>query len=123
MTRKRTTNPASTKPALGAEADDPFAPGAYVTDGTALFNVVGRLPDEPSLRLVEDCATLEILMVHVDVLRAPGVRRVQPSSSDEGDVRRAEHAEDERCEGDRCGDEHSADRGRKASAVPARANR
>lgn len=69
MSRKRT--PPST------QSDDPFAPGVYLTDGSSLFNIVGELPHEPSLRLVEDCSTLEILMVHVDGLRAPGVRRVQ----------------------------------------------
>jgi hypothetical protein len=61
--------------------DDPFVPGVYLTDGTSLFNVVGALPHEPSLRLVEDCGTLEILMVHVDGLRAPGVRRVKATPS------------------------------------------
>lgn len=59
-----------------ADLDDPFLPGVYLTDGTSLFNIVGALPHEPSLRLVEDCGTLEILMIHVDGLRAPGVRRV-----------------------------------------------
>lgn len=67
MSRKRT-------PAI--QIEDPFAPGVYLTDGISLFNVVGTLPHEPSLRLVEDCSTLEILMVHVDGLRAPGVRRI-----------------------------------------------
>jgi hypothetical protein len=57
--------------------DDDFPPGVYLTDGSSLFSVVGELPHEPSLRLVEDCGTLEILMVHVDGLRAPGVRRVE----------------------------------------------
>lgn len=60
------------------QIEDPFAPGVYLTDGISLFNVVDTLPHEPSLRLVEDCITLEILMVHVDGLRAPGVRRVHP---------------------------------------------
>lgn len=69
MSRKRTP--------LSEQSDDPFAPGVYLTDGSSLFNIVGELPHEPSLRLVEDCSTLEILMVHVDGLRAPGVRRVQ----------------------------------------------
>lgn len=57
---------------------DPFETGAYLTDGNALFNVVGELPHEPSLRLIEDCRTLEILMVHVDGLNASHVRKVQP---------------------------------------------
>lgn len=73
MARKRTANP----PRRSA---DPFAPGVYLTDGSALFNIVGELPHEPSLRLVEDCSTLEILMVHVDGLRGPGVRRVEAAA-------------------------------------------
>ncbi len=72
MSRKRTP--------LSTQIDDPFAPGAYLTDGSSLFNIVGELPHEPSLRLVEDCSTLEILMVHVDGLRAPGVRLVRAAS-------------------------------------------
>lgn len=75
MQRKRT------QPAAGR--DDPFSPGVYLTDGSSLFNVVGELPHEPSLRLVEDCSTLEILMVHVDGLRAPGVRRVHAMAGPE----------------------------------------
>jgi hypothetical protein len=74
MSRKRTP--------LSTQSDDPFAPGVYLTDGSSLFNIVGELPHEPSLRLVEDCSTLEILMVHIDGLRAPGVRRVQAASVD-----------------------------------------
>lgn len=58
------------------DLSDPLGPGAYLTDGNALFSVVGELPHEPSLRLIEDCRTLEILMVHVDDLQAPAVRRV-----------------------------------------------
>ncbi len=63
--------------------DDPFAPGVYLTDGSSLFNIVGELPHEPSLRLVEDCTTLEILMIHVDGLSAPGVRRVRAQDAEE----------------------------------------
>jgi hypothetical protein len=74
MSRKRTS--------LCAQ-DNPFAPGVYLTDGSSLFHIVGELPHEPSLRLVEDCSTLEILMVHIDGLRAPGVRRVQADPQDE----------------------------------------
>lgn len=69
MTQNQTKQPTE-------EADDAFAPGAYLTDGNSLFNVVGELPHEPSLRLVEDCCTLEVLMVHIDGLRSPQVRRV-----------------------------------------------
>lgn len=75
MARKRTANP------LRPDAD-PFAPGVYLTDGSSLFNIVGELPHEPSLRLVEDCSTLEILMVHIDGLQGPGVRRVEAATPD-----------------------------------------
>ncbi len=52
---------------------DPFAVGSYVTDGDALLGIVGDLPQEPSLRLVEDCRTLQITVVSVDALRNRGV--------------------------------------------------
>lgn len=58
------------------DSDELFAPGVYLTDGNSLFNIVGELPHEPSLRLIEDCSTLEVLMIHVDGLRSPRVRRV-----------------------------------------------
>lgn len=77
MARKRTASPLQ-------DGADPFAPGVYLTDGSSLFNIVGELPHEPSLRLVEDCSTLEILMVHVDGLRAPGVRRIDAEGDDDG---------------------------------------
>jgi len=59
-----------------APAFDAFAVGSYVTDGEALLGIVGDLPQEPSLRLVEDCRTLEITVVSVDMLRAKGVQPV-----------------------------------------------
>jgi hypothetical protein len=55
--------------------------GAYLTDGNALFNVIGELPDEPALRLLEDCRTFEVLVVHVNDLRSPSVREVRPRAS------------------------------------------
>ncbi len=55
---------------------DPFAVGSYLTDGTTLLGVVGELPQEPSLRLVENCRTLEVSVVSVDALRARGVQPV-----------------------------------------------
>lgn len=67
--------------------DDRFAPGVYLTDGTSLFNIVGELPHEPSLRLVEDCSTLEILMVHIDGLSAPGVREVRTVAAEPDEQR------------------------------------
>lgn len=76
MARKRTATSLQ-------DSTDPFAPGVYLTDGSSLFNIVGELPHEPSLRLVEDCSTLEILMVHIDGLRAPGVRRIVADHDDD----------------------------------------
>lgn len=78
MARKRTANPSHRNA-------DPFAPGVYLTDGSSLFNIVGELPHEPSLRLVEDCSTLEILMVHIDGLSGPGVRRVETAARGSAD--------------------------------------
>jgi hypothetical protein len=58
------------------ELGDLLRPGAYLTDGNALFSVLDELPEAPSLRLLEDCRTLEILVVHVDDLCGLGVREV-----------------------------------------------
>jgi len=55
---------------------DPFPVGSYLTDGAALLGVVGQLPQEPSLRLVEDCKTLEVTVLTVETLRERGVQRV-----------------------------------------------
>jgi hypothetical protein len=55
---------------------DPFAIGSYLTDGRKLLRVVGELPQEPSLRLVENCRTLEVTVVSVDALRDRGVQPV-----------------------------------------------
>ena len=61
-------------------SDDPFPVGAYLTNGGSLISVVGDLPQEPSLRLVEDCQTLEITVVSVDDLRDAGVWPVEPAA-------------------------------------------
>lgn len=55
---------------------DPFAVGSYLTRDGALLGIVGELPQEPSLRLVEDCRTLEITVVSVDILREQGAQPV-----------------------------------------------
>ncbi len=55
---------------------DPFAVGSYLTDGTTLLGVVGELPQDTSLRLVENCRTLEVSVVSIDALRARGVQPV-----------------------------------------------
>jgi len=57
-----------------ARAPDPFAVGSYLTADGALLGIVGELPQEPSLRLVEDCRTLEITLVSVEALRAQGAQ-------------------------------------------------
>ncbi len=49
--------------------DDPELPGTYVTDGERLFRLVGS--DEPRRGFVglEDCATLDIVLVLGEELR------------------------------------------------------
>jgi hypothetical protein len=64
-----------------AEPPDLVKPGVYLTDGSALFSVLGELPDEPSLCLLEDCRTLEVLVVHVDHLRGAEVREVHATQA------------------------------------------
>jgi len=54
----------------------PFPVGSYATDGTTLLGILGVLPQEPSLRLVEDCRTLEVMVVTVDMLQARGAQPV-----------------------------------------------
>ncbi len=51
---------------------DPFTVGSYLTRDGALLGIVGELPQEPVLLLVEDCHTLEITVVSADVLREQG---------------------------------------------------
>ena len=55
---------------------DPFAVGSYLTRGGALLGIVGELPQETALLLVEDCHTLEITLVSVDALREQGAQPV-----------------------------------------------
>jgi hypothetical protein len=57
-------------------AATPFPPGEYLTDGTALFAVVGELPQAPTLRLLEHCTTLSVMIVSVEDLRLAGMRPV-----------------------------------------------
>jgi hypothetical protein len=68
---------ASRRRAVGSELARLLKPGTYLTDGNALFSVMGELPDEPSLRLLEDCRTFDVLVVHVDDLRGSRVREVR----------------------------------------------
>lgn len=67
---------AATGPPVDDRVLDPFAVGSYLTRDGALLGILGELPQEPSLRLVEDCQTLEITVVSVDVLREQGVQPV-----------------------------------------------
>lgn len=73
------TDPPMPAPDAGAAVDrvlDPFAVGAYLTDGSSLLGVVGELPQEPTLRLLENCRTLEITVVSVNDLHAMGMAPV-----------------------------------------------
>jgi hypothetical protein len=63
-----------------AAAGNRFTPGTYVTDGMALFNVLGPQPDEPSLHMLEDCSTMDIIIVHAEDLLRTGVREVHPAA-------------------------------------------
>jgi len=71
--RQRT---ATAVPAVDDRILDPFAVGSYLTRGGALLGIVGELPQEPALLLVEDCHTLEITLVSVDALREQGAQPV-----------------------------------------------
>lgn len=65
-----------TAPPSDGRVQDPFAVGAYLTADGALYSIVGELPQEPTLRLVEDCRTLEVALVSVEALRAQGAQPV-----------------------------------------------
>lgn len=58
----------------------PFPMGEYLTDGTSLFAVVGELPQAPTLRLLEHCRTLDVMIVSVEDLRIAGMRPVRRAS-------------------------------------------
>lgn len=62
----------------------PFATGEYLTDGNALFAVVGELPQAPTLRLIEHCTTLDVLIVSVEDLRTAGMRPVRRAARHAG---------------------------------------
>lgn len=52
-----------------------------MTDGTALFGVLGARPEETSLYMLEDCLTMDLVVVHEEDLLRPGVREVRPAGS------------------------------------------
>lgn len=53
--------------------------GSYLTDGDALLSIVGDLPQSPTLRLVEDCHTLEVMVMTIHDLEVAGLRPVDAS--------------------------------------------
>jgi hypothetical protein len=61
---------------ITATAAGTFSPGTYLTDGISLYGVVSHLPQAPSLRLVEDCRTLDVLIMTVDELIAADLEPV-----------------------------------------------
>jgi hypothetical protein len=56
---------------------DMYEVGSYLTDGGVLLSIVGDLPQDPTLRLVEDCRTLEVMVMTVHDLDVAGVRPVE----------------------------------------------
>ena len=64
------------RPAAPLAEVDRFGSGAYLTDGHSLFRVLRGLPQEPTLRLLEDCRTLDLELVEIEELQAAGVKRI-----------------------------------------------
>ncbi len=62
-----------------AAPPDRYSTGTYLTDGISLYGVVGQLPQAPSLRLVEDCRTLDVLIMSVEDLVAADLEPVAGS--------------------------------------------
>ena len=52
-----------------------FAPGSYLTDGHRLLRIVGGVPDD-ALCAVEDCRSLELILIPVDELASLPLRPV-----------------------------------------------
>ena len=53
--------------------------GSYLTDGGVLLSIVGNLPQSPALRLVEDCRTLEVMIMTIRDLEVAGLQPVDAS--------------------------------------------
>jgi len=70
------TEPASTDEVVGE-----LTSGCYVTDGAGLYRTLGRTADaDERLVCVEDCVSLEVLLVPLDtVLSLDRVARAQSS--------------------------------------------
>jgi hypothetical protein len=53
--------------------------GTYVTDGASLFRVAGTLLDTNNETLVEleDCGTLELILLPMSAVTGPGLRAVR----------------------------------------------
>lgn len=62
-------------PALTRNTRDMLAPGSYHTDGKRLLRITGRLGDG-ELRTVEDCRTLDVIIVSAKELLTLGLRPV-----------------------------------------------
>ncbi|HEU4703296.1 MAG TPA: hypothetical protein VFS37_12510 [Conexibacter sp.] len=50
-------------------AADAYVEGCYVTDGVHLFRLLDDADDDQTMVAVEDCRSLEIVLVHADDLR------------------------------------------------------
>ena len=61
-------------------ASDRFAPGTYYTDGTRLLQMLPALT-ERGLRAVEDCRSLDIMLVSLIDLESMGLRPVEGSGA------------------------------------------
>jgi len=58
------------------------SPGAYLTDGAALFHVAHAISDTASGELylkLEDCSTLEVVLCPARAVAGSGLRSVTPA--------------------------------------------
>lgn len=78
MTNERSATALLERPAPQVVPDQPspFPRGAYFTDEISLYNIVGELAQAPTLRLVEDCNTLDVIVMTVEELYAAELRLV-----------------------------------------------
>lgn len=57
--------------------DDPDVPGLYLTDGEQLYRLLQTDAPRPGFVEIEDCATLDVVVVHRAELRAWDMRPVR----------------------------------------------
>lgn len=57
--------------------DDPDGPGLYLTDGEQLYRLLRTDAPRQGFVELEDCATLDVVVVHRDELRAWDMRPVR----------------------------------------------